>query len=273
LHPEEGMTDANEVKGRKQVAWSAGDYAIIGSRLVIVSELLCEAVDLRANHRVLDVATGHGNTALAAARRGCSVIGIDFAPALLAHARERAAAEHLEISFQDGDADDIPFPAESFDVVLSTFGSEFASEHNNAAAELLRVCRVGGKIGLANWASTGVNVVEGQIIGNYLPPKPDAAPNLWGTQEGVRELFGGSVTTLQIRPRSVLYRFRSAEAYVDTARNTFGPCMGIYESLDEDLQESLKSELVEGLGRFNLSGDETLVLPFDYLEVVATKRR
>jgi ubiquinone/menaquinone biosynthesis C-methylase UbiE len=244
---------------------------MIGSRLVIVSELLCEAVDLRANYRVLDVATGHGNTALAAARRGCNVTGIDFAPALLAHARERAAAEHLQVNFQEGDAEEIPFPAESFDVVLSTFGPTFASEQHSAAEELLRVCRAGGKMGLANWASTGANVVEDRIISKYLPADPDAPPNLWATQEGLRELFSESVLTLQVTPRSVLYRFRSIEAYVDTARHYLGPCMRIFEGLDEDAQERLKRELIEGLGEFNQSGDETLVLPFDYLEVVAAK--
>jgi SAM-dependent methyltransferase len=265
------MTDTGEFKRRKQQAWSAGDYAIIGSRLVIVSELLCEAVDLRANHRVLDVATGDGNTALAAARRGCDVIGIDFAPALLARARERATAEHLEVRFQEGDAEELPFPAESFDVVLTTFGSEFASDQHKAAEELLRVCRTGGRIGLVNWASTGANVVEGRIIRRYLPASPDAAPNLWATPEGLRALFGEKVAALEIEPRSVLYRFRSTEAYVETARHTFGPCMGIYERLDADRREGLKRELIEGLDKFNRSGDETLVLPFDYLEVVATK--
>ena len=245
---------------------------MIGSRLVIVSELLCEAVDLRANHRVLDVATGHGNTALAAARRGCDVTGIDFAPALLGHARERAAAEHLQVSFQEGDAEEIPFPAESFDVVLSTFGATFAPNQHHAAEELLRVCRAGGKIGLANWAATGANVVEDRIISKFLPAEPGASPNLWETPQGLRHLFGASVVALQVTPRSVVYRFRSMGGYVDTLRHCFGPCMRLFEELDEDTQARLRGELIKGLSRFNQSGDETLVLPFDYLEVVATKR-
>ena len=245
---------------------------MIGSRLVIVSELLCEAVDLRANHRVLGVATGHGKTALAAARRGCDVTGIDFAPALLAHARQRAAAEHLQVNFQEGDAEDIPFPAESFDVVLSTFGSTFAADQYTAAGELVRVCRAGGKIGLANWAPSGANVVEGRIMSKYLPANPDAPPSLWGTQDGLRELFSESVATLQVTPRSVVYRFRSTGAYVDTIRYYLGPCIKLFDGLDEDTQERLRRELIEGMSNFNQSGDETLVLPFDYLEVVATKR-
>lgn len=264
--------DPSERKARQQRNWSLGDYAMIGSRLVIVSELLCEAVDLRASHRVLDVATGHGNTALAAARRDCDVTGIDFAPALLAHARQRAAAEHLQINFQEGDAESIPFPAESFDVVLSTFGSTFASDQHTAAEELVRVCRAGGKIGLANWAPTGANVVEGRIMGKYQPANPDASPSLWGTQDGLRELFSGSVAILHVTPRSVVYRFRSTGAYVDTIRHYLGPCMKLFDGLDEATQAKLRRELIEGLSNFNQSGDETLVLPFDYLEVVATKR-
>ena len=266
------MTDPGELKARQQRTWSLGDYAMIGSRLVIVSELLCEAVDLRANHQVLDVATGHGNTALAAARRGCNVTGIDFAPALLAQARHRAAAEHLQVNFQEGHAEDIPFPAESFDVVLSTFGPMCGSDQHAMVGELLRVCRPGGKIGLANWPATGANVVENRIISKYRPASPDAPPSLWASQEGLRELFGESVATLQVTPRSVVYRFQSTGAYVDTIRHHLGPCMKLFDGLDEDTQERLRRELIEGLSKFNQSGDETLVLPFDYLEVVATKR-
>lgn len=200
------MSGPDKLKTQQQEGWSAGDYALIGSRLVIVSELLCEAGDLRADHRVLDVATGHGNTALAAARRGCDVTGVDLAPALLTQARQRAAAEHLHVHFQEGDAEELPFPDETFDVVLSTFGVPFASDQSKAAHELLRVCRGRGKIGLANWAPTGANAAENRIFDNV------------------------------------------------------------------DQQKTLKHDLAEALDEFNQSGDETLVLPFDYLEAVATKR-
>ena len=266
------MSGPDELKARQRETWTAGDYALIGSRLVIVSELLCEAVDLRANHRVLDVATGHGNTALAAARRGCDVTGVDLAPALLEQARGRAAAEHLPVRFQEGDAEELPFPDGTFDVVLSTFGVSFASDQDRAAQELLRVCRSGAKIGLVNWAPTGANVAEGRVFDSYFPPAPGAPRSLWGTDKGLRGLLGDRVASLQITPRSVVYRFHSVEAYVDTLRISFGPFMQRMESLAAERRKGLIRDLVEALGDFNQSGDETLVLPFDYLETVAVKR-
>jgi ubiquinone/menaquinone biosynthesis C-methylase UbiE len=265
------MNNSDEVKKQKQQTWATGDYAIIGSRLVIVSELLCETVDLRANHRVLDVATGHGNTALAAARRGCAVTGIDFTTPLLERARQRAAAEHLQIDFQEGDVENIPFPDEAFDIVLSTFGVMFSTYQRRTAKELLRVCRAGGKLGLVNWTPTGANVAEDQAIGKYFPSPPDTPPNLWMTAAGLQALFGDQVASLQVQTHSVLYRFPSMEAYVDTAFNTFGPFMKMVQALSEEERARLKSDLADALSPFNQSGDETLVLPFDYIEAVATK--
>ena len=265
------MNDSDEAKKQKQQAWAAGDYAIIGSRLVIVSERLCETVDLRANHRVLDVATGHGNTALAAARRGCAVTGIDFATPLLEHARQRAAAEHLQVDFQEGDIEDIPFPDEAFDVVLSTFGVMFANDQRGAAEELLRVCRAGGKLGLANWTPTDASRAEDQAIAKYFPPPPDAPPNLWMTADGLQELLGDQVASLDVQTRSVVYRFASMEAYLDTAFNTFGPFIKMVQALSDEERARLKSDMADALSPFNQSGDETLVLPFDYIEAVATK--
>jgi len=268
---EEIMDNSDVVKKQKQQTWAAGDYARIGSRLVIVSELLCETVDLRANHRVLDVATGHGNTALAAARRDCAVTGIDFSPPLLEHARQRAAAEHLQVDFREGDIEDIPFPDETFDIVLSTFGVMFSNDQRRAVKELLRVCRAGGKLGLVNWAPTGANVAEDQAIGKYFPSPPDALPNLWKTADGLQELFGDQVASLEAKTRSVIYRFASMEAYVDTAFNTFGPFMKMVQALSDDERTRLKSDMADALSPFNQSGDETLVLPLDYIEAVATK--
>ena len=265
------MNDSDEIKKQKQQTWASGDYAHIGSRLVIVSELLCETVDLRANHRVLDVATGHGNTALAAARRGCAVTGIDFAKPLLERARQRATAEHLQVDFQEGDMEDIPFADETFDIILSTFGVMFAGDQRKTAQELLRVCRARGRIGLVNWTPTGANMAEDQAIGKYFPPSPDTRPNLWTTVEGLQELFRDQVASLQIQPRSVIYRFASVEAYIDTAFNTFGPFMKMVQALNDDERTRLRGDLADALSPFNQSGDETLVLPFDYIEVVATK--
>jgi len=266
------MAEADDLKARKQATWAAGDYASIGSRLVIVSELLCEAVDLRATDRVLDVATGHGNTALAAARRGCDVTGVDITPALLEQARQRAAAEHLRIDFREGDLEALPFADEMFDVVLSTFGVPFAANQDKAAQELWRVCRRGGKIGLAHWTPTGANVAEGRAHDRYFPTAPGAPPNRWATEEGLWQLLGEQAASVQVTPRSVVYRFRSIEAYLDTLRTSFGPFMRRMESLDAERRNGLLCDLVEALGDFNQSGDETMVIPFDYLETVALKR-
>jgi ubiquinone/menaquinone biosynthesis C-methylase UbiE len=266
------MTEPDDFKSRQQTIWAAGDYSLIASRLVIVSELLCESVDLRANHRVLDVATGTGNTALAAARRGCDVIGIDITPSLLEMARQRAAAEHLPVNFQWGDAEDSPFPDETFDVVLSTFGVIFAPDQHKAASELLRVCRAGGKIGLANWAPTGANVAEERVLHKYFSLDPHAPPDLWGTQEGLAKLFGDNIASLRVVPRSVIYRFRSPEAYVDALQTSLGPFMRRMATLSSDQQATYRRDLVAALSDYNQSGDETLVIPFDYIEVVATKR-
>ncbi len=266
------MSGPDKLKTQQQASWTAGDYALIGSRLVIVSELLCEAVDLRAGQRVLDVATGHGNAALAAARRECDVTGIDFTPALLEQARGRAAAEHLPVHFQEGDAEELPFADGTFDAVLSTFGVSLVADQHKGAQEVLRVCRNGGKIGLANWAPTNANVAEDRVLDMYFPPAPGAPRSLWGSEEGLRDLLGDRVTSLRVTPRNVLYRFRSVEAYVDTVLTSFGPAMQRLEKLTGDRQNELRRDLAEALDAYNQSGDETLVLPFDYLETVAVKR-
>jgi SAM-dependent methyltransferase len=265
------MDNSDEVKKTETANLAAGDYARIGSRLVIVSELLCETVDLRADHRVLDVATGHGNTALAAARRDCAVTGIDFTLPLLEQARQRAAAEHLQVDFREGDIENIPFPDEAFDIVLSTFEVMFSTDQRKTAKELLRVCRAGGKLGLVNWTPTGANVAEDQAIGKYFPSSPDALPNLWMTADGLQDLFGDQVASLQVNTRSVIYRFPSMEEYVDTAFHTFGPFMKMVQALSDDERTRLKSDMADALSPFNQSGDETLVLPLDYIEAVATK--
>jgi SAM-dependent methyltransferase len=261
------MTQSDERKIRQQATWSAGDYAAIGTRLVLVSELLCEAVDLRAGQSVLDVATGHGNTALAAARRDCDVTGIDITPALLEQARQRAAAEHLRVTFQEGDAEAIAFPDATFDVVLSTFGVIFAADAARAADELLRVCRPGGKIGLTTWATTGASAVIDRVYNKYLPPAP---PDPWETEAGLSLLFGDRLASLQVRPRQVVYRFRSTEACLHTFATTFGPCMKTLQALGQD-RDRFETDLLEAYRQVNQSGDETFVVAYDYLEVVAQR--
>lgn len=267
------MPDLVAIKDRQQQTWASGDWPMIAWVSVIVGELLCEAVDLRAGQQVLDVATGNGNAALAAARRWGTVTGIDYVPASLEHGRTRAAVERLPVTFCEGDAERIPFPDASFDVVLSTFGAQFAPDQEQTARELLRVCRPGGKIGLANLTPESFSGSIAQAMGQYLPPSPGSrSPFLWGTEKRLQELLGEEVTSLQVMPRMMVFRYRSAHHWLEVWRTYFGPLRQAFERLDAPGQATLAGELVALVHRLNRSGDETMVVPNAYLEAVATRR-
>ena len=261
------------IKEKQQKTWASGNYAVIGNQLVIIGELLCEAVDVRAGDKVLDVATGGGNTAISAARRFCDVTGIDYVPELIESARKRAEVEGVEVTFEVGDAEDLPYPDASFDVVLSTLGVMFAPDQEKTAGELLRVCRPGGKIGLANWTPDGYIGNMFRTQGKHVPPPPGIKPPpLWGTEERLRELFGEGVASLEVTRRSYVWRYSSARHFVEYFRTYYGPTLKAFEALDADGQEALARDLEELLESFNISDDATLVVPSDYLEVVALRR-
>ncbi len=265
--------DLATIKARQQQTWATGDYAAVGTILTVVSENLCEAVDLRPGWQVLDVATGHGNTALAAARRFCEVTGVDYVPALLERGRERAAAERLPVTFREGDAEALPFPDASFDAVLSTFGVMFAPDQEKAAAELLRVCRPGGKIGLANWTPDGWAGQMFRTVGQHVPPPPGLKPPpLWGTEERLRELFGDRISSLDVSRRTFVQRFRSPQHWLEVFRTYFGPVMRAFDAVGPQGEEALARDLLALVERFNRSGDATAVFPSEYLEAVATRR-
>lgn len=267
------MVDLAAVKERQRRAWASGDYAAFGAPLLIMGELLCEVVDLRPGWRVLDVATGSGNTALAAARRSCDVTGVDYVPALLERGRERAATERLEVSFVEGDAESLPFPDSSFDAVLSSVGVMFAPDQERAASELLRVCKPGGRIGLTNWTPDGFASELAALFGRYVAPPPGLQPPaLWGTEGRLRELFGDGVASVVASRRSFVFRYRSIGHYTDVLRGDLGPTRQAFEKLDGAGQKELVGELADLVRRFNRSGDETMVVPSDYLEVVAVRR-
>lgn len=266
--------DLEAIKQRQQKIWSSGDFAMVATTSIIVGELLCEAVDVRPGQTVLDVATGSGNTALAAARRWGEVTGIDYVPALLTRARERTAAERMKILFQEGDAENIPFPNASFDVVLSTFGAMFAPNQERTAGELLRVCRPGGKIGMANWTPGGVIGELFRVTGQHVPPPSGLRPpTRWGTEESLRELLGSGIASLQVTRRHFTFRYHSPQHWLDYFRTYYGPTMKAFEGLDASQQESLARDLLALWQRFNQSGETTLVAPGEYLEVVAIKTR
>jgi ubiquinone/menaquinone biosynthesis C-methylase UbiE len=260
------------IKTRQQGAWSSGDYGVIGTTLQIVGEELCEALDIRSGQKVLDVASGNGNAALAAARRWCDVTATDYVPALLNHALERAAADRLSITFREADAEALPFPDETFDVVMSTFGVMFTPDQDRAAGELLRVCKTGGKIGLANWTPDGFVGQLFKTIGEHVPPPAGAkSPALWGTEPRLADLFvprGGSVATAK---RHFVFRYRSPNHWLGIFRTYYGPVLKAFAALSEPAQAWLEQDLTNLIARFNRSGDDTMVVPAEYLEVVVTR--
>jgi len=263
--------DLATIKSRQQVAWGSGDYAIVGTTLQIVGETLCEAVDLRSDQRVLDVAAGNGNATLAAARRFANVVSTDYVGTLLERGRERAKAERLAATFQEADAEALPFADGSFDVVLSTFGVMFAPNHETAASELLRVCRRGGKIGLANWTPEGFIGQLFKTIGKYVPPAPGVkAPSLWGDKAHLDALFADA-DTVAVQSRNFVFRYKSPQHWMEIFRSYYGPVLKAFAALDPKAQKALEADLYALLDKANVARDGTLVAPGEYLEVVVTR--
>ena len=265
--------DLAAAKARQHAAWSSGDYAVVGTTLQIVGESLCEALDVRAGQKVLDVAAGNGNVSLAAARRGCDVLATDYVGVLLDRAAERAAAERLPVATRVADAEDLPFEDASYDAVVSTFGVMFTPNQAQAASELLRVCRPGGKIGMANWTPGGFIGQLFRTIGSHLPPPPGVmSPARWGTSEFIREQFESQAAAIELQERHFAFRYRSAEHFLEVFRNFYGPTLKAFAALDEAGKEKLQADILALVGRFNRSGDGTMVVPSEYLEVVVVKR-
>jgi len=270
--PSAGQTDLKALKARQQAAWSSGDYALIGTTLQIVGEDLCEALDIRSGQKVLDIAAGNGNVSLAAARRWCDVVATDYVPALLERARERAAAERLPIEFREADAESLPFQDGSFDVVVSTFGVMFTPDQDRAAAEMVRVCKRGGRIGLANWTPEGFIGQLFKTIGKHVPPPPGArSPALWGTRARIAELFEPHATSVKSAQRNFVFRYRSPEHWLEVFRTYYGPVLKTFAALEPAAQAPLQRDLMALIDQFNRSGDGTMVVPGEYLEIVITR--
>jgi SAM-dependent methyltransferase len=264
--------DLGAVKARQQATWSDGNYSVIGSTLSLISELLVDSVDPDAGWRVLDVATGNGNAALAAARYGCHVTGVDYVPALLEDGRRRAQAEGLAVTFTEGDAEALPFPDASFDAVLSTLGVMFAPDQDKTASELLRVCRPGGRIGLANWTPDSFVGQMFKVIGRHVPPPPGVrSPALWGTKERLGELLGEGVSSVQVTRRQFVFRYTSPQQWVEAFRTYYGPMVRAFAALDSDRQKQLTEDLLDLAGSMNRAAGPVMAVPSDYLEVVAVR--
>jgi ubiquinone/menaquinone biosynthesis C-methylase UbiE len=264
--------DLAAVKTRQQAMWASGDFSVIGNTLSIVGETLCEAADLEAGARVLDVACGNGNAALAAARRFGRVVGLDYVPALLERARQRAAAERLAIDFVEGDAESLPFPSASFDIALSTFGVMFAPDQERAARELWRVVRSGGKIALANWTPEGFVGRMLVTVGRHVPPPAGvASPIYWGNEARLRELFP-EATELYAQRRHFVFRYESAEHFTQVFRDYYGPTFKAFAALDRQQKERLHGDLLELCEQFRSPArPKSLVIPAEYLEVVIVR--
>jgi len=265
--------DLQAVKGRQMAAWASGDYAVVGTTLQIVGEQLAESCDLRCDERVLDVAAGNGNATLAAARRGCRVVSTDYVAALLERGAERARAEHLDVHFQTADAEALPFDDRSFDAVLSTFGVMFTPDHAQAAHELARVCRPGGRIGLANWTPDGFIGQMFKVLGRHVPPPAGVKPpSLWGTEAHLKELFGERAAKIEVLPRHFNFRYRSSAHLIEVFRTWYGPMHKAFGALTPDAAGALEHDLAELMNRLNRAGAGSLVIPSDYLEAVVTRR-
>jgi len=264
--------DLAAVKTRQQAAWSAGNYAVVGTTLQIVGENLCEALDLRAGSRVLDVAAGNGNATLAAARRFSDVTSTDYVASLLESGRARAHAEGHTIQFQEAD-ENLPFPDASFDAVMSTFGVMFTPDQDRAASELARVCKPGGRIGLANWTPESFIGQLFKTIGKYILPAPGVkSPALWGTKARLAELFGKTAKEIRTTPRDFTFRYRSPAHWIEVFRTYYGPMTKTYGALDAEKQTAFTRDLLALMERDNRSDDGTLVLPSEYLEVVIERK-
>jgi ubiquinone/menaquinone biosynthesis C-methylase UbiE len=261
------------LKSRQQVAWSSGNYAVVGTTLQIVGEQLCEALDLRAGSKVLDVAAGNGMVSLAAARRWCDVTSTDYVPALLESGRARATANGLSIKFMEADAESLPFDDASFDAVVSTFGVMFTPNQAQAASEMLRVCKRGGRIGLANWTPDGFIGQVFKTLGKYLPPPAGAkSPALWGTRAALDDMFGSQAGSINAESRFFNFRYKSAEHFFDVFKTYYGPVLKAFAALDAAAQQNLHNDLYALIVRMNKSGDATMVVPSEYLEVVITRK-
>lgn len=265
--------DFAAIKQRQQQTWASGDFAVVAGRIVLVAEHLCDTADLHAGWHVLDVATGSGNAAIAAARLGCTAVGVDYVPALLERGRERVAAERLPVELVEGDAEELPFADDSFDAVLSVFGAMFAPNDERSASELLRVCRPGGTIALASWAPDGFIGELFRVVSTHVPPPAGLrSPMLWGTESHLRDLFGEGISSLTVHERTFTFRFLSAEEFVAFFRTWYGPTLKAFAALSGDARDALERDLVSLAHRYDRLDGNAIAIPATYTEAIANAR-
>lgn len=253
--------------------WSLGDFHVIGAGLTGVGELLCDDCNVGAGTQVLDLACGSGNTALAAARRGATVMGLDLIESLIERARVRAQAEGFAIDFKTGNAQQLPYADEQFDFVLSTFGVMFAPDQDQAANELLRVCKRGGTIALSNWTVESFPGAMFALAAKYAPPPPGArATTDWGGVPGLQRLFEGRVRGMRLIDHYILSRFKSADEMLAVFRAYFGPLRMLFQRVPSEQHAALENDLRNLILRYNRAVDGTQATAMSYINVIMTKR-
>lgn len=266
------VPDYSAITSAQRDTWARGDFNVVALQVMTASESLCAAVDPWAGDRVLDVACGSGNAALIAARRHCEVIGIDYVPALIERAKQRSMAEGTTIDFRVGDAQALPFPDRQFDSVISVFGVMFAPDQAKAASELLRVCRPGGTIGLASWMPDGFGGDFFRAVSKYVPPPPGLQPPVrWGTEQGLKDLFGAGARSIRSQKRTLEQHFESAEHMLDTFRTYFGPMHRAFEVTQGPAQEALRADVLGVYEKYGRKGARGFRVACDYLETIAEK--
>ncbi|MEM8648451.1 MAG: class I SAM-dependent methyltransferase [Pseudomonadota bacterium] len=264
--------DYAAIKQKQNAAWNSGDYTRIGSTLQITGEELAEAAALAPGAKVLDVAAGNGNATLAFARRFCEVTSTDYVADLLKAGEARAAADGLDVTYQVADAEDLPFADNSFDAVVSSFGVMFAPNQTQAAAELLRTCRPGGKIALANWTPESFIGALFKTLGKHVPPPAGLnSPALWGTTSWLSQVFGDGASHIEVKRKNFNFRYASPQTFVDFFRTYYGPVHKAFAAVGETGADALESDILETIARFDVSGDDTMMVPSEYAEIVITK--
>jgi SAM-dependent methyltransferase len=270
---EQTAPDLEQVKQKQQLMWASGDFHQVAALIQSVADQVAEALDIQAGWRVLDVATGSGNAALAAARLGAETVGVDYVPALLERGRRRVEAEGLDVLLVEGDAEALPFGDGEFDAVTSVFGSMFAPNHERAAAELVRVVKPGGKIGLATWTPDGFIGELLRAVAQHVPPAAGvASPILWGTETHLRRIFGDAIASIRCRERTFVFRSRSAEDWVDFFRAYYGPTFKAFEAVGPEGEEALHADLVALVDTYTGRSNGPITIPATWLQTVAVRR-
>lgn len=265
--------DYTAIKQKQNAAWGSGDYSKIGSTLQLVGEELAEAIDLPVGAKMLDVAAGNGNVSLALARRLYDVTSSDYVGALLERGKARAEAEGLELNFQIADAEALPFEDGAFDGVVSTYGVMFAPNQEAAAAEMNRVCRSGGRIGLANWTPEGFIGQLFKTLGQFVPPPPGVqSPARWGTRDFLEAQFGADAAEIRMTQKEFMFRYPSAQQFVDFFRTWYGPVHKAFLTLSEEDGQRLEGEIIRLVESLNIAKDGSAIFPGVYQEILIIKR-